>query len=295
MPTVALATCAEFPLLDDEDRLLLPALAALGIDAVPAVWTDETIDWAGFDAVVLRETWDYSQDRPAFLAWVHRTADVTRVLNPANVVEWNTDKRYLRDLVAAGLPIVPTVFLEPGDDPESWDVPAGYTDMVVKPAVSAGSRDTIRHHAEQSLATAHAHTRASARRRSHRDGAAVPRGRRHRSARPPCCSSGASSRTRSARARCCSVTSRASASRACSCRSRSTRASPRRPSSTLPGGSCSTSRAASTEVLYARVDLIPGPGGEPLLLELELTEPSLFLSHSAGAPERMAAAIAARL
>ncbi len=159
MPTVALATCAEFPLLDDEDRLLLPALAALGIDAVPAVWNDATIDWSAFDAVVLRETWDYSL-RPARVPGLgapHRGRDA--LLNPADVVEWNTDKRYLRDLVAAGVPIVPTVFLEPGDDPESWDVPAGYTDMVVKPAVSAGSRDTIRHHAEQSLAAAHAHTR----------------------------------------------------------------------------------------------------------------------------------------
>ena len=120
MPSVALATCREFPLLDDEDRLLLPALAALGIDAMPAVWTDDTVDWASFDAVVLRETWDYSGDRPAFLAWVHRVAAVSQLLNPASVVEWNTDKRYLRDLASAGVPVVPTVFLEPGDDPTQW-------------------------------------------------------------------------------------------------------------------------------------------------------------------------------
>ena len=85
---------------------------------------------------------------------------MTRVLNPADVVEWNTDKRYLRDLVAAGLPIVPTVFLEPGDDPESWDVPAGYT----RHGRQAGRVGRLaRHHppprrASRSTA-AHAHTR----------------------------------------------------------------------------------------------------------------------------------------
>ena len=294
MPSVALATCAEFPLLDDEDRLLIPALAALGIDAVPAVWTDETVDWSAFDAVVLRETWDYSQDRPAFLAWVHRTAGQARMLNPANVVEWNTDKRYLRDLVAAGLPIVPTVFLEPGDDPESWTVPAGYTDMVVKPAVSAGSRDTIRHHAEQSLAAAHAHTRAL-----------LDAGRTvmvqpyleavdtigetavlflggefsHAIRKGPLLQRDVEGERVEGLFVQEQIDPRDPTPQELDVARRVIRQ--------IPGG--------PGAALYARVDLVPGPDGAPLLLELELTEPSLFLSHSAGAPERMAASIAARL
>lgn len=294
MPTVALATCAEFPLLDDEDRLLLPALAALGIDAVPAVWNDDSIDWSAFDAVVLRETWDYSQDRPAFLAWVHRTAAVTLMLNPANVVEWNTDKRYLRDLVAAGLPIVPTVFLEPGDDPESWSVPTGYTDMVVKPAVSAGSRDTIRHHAEESLAGAHAHTRSL-----------LDAGRTVM-VQPYLDAVDTIGETAvlflggefSHAIRKGPLLQRDVEGERVEGLFVQEQIDPREPTPAeldvarrivqhIPGG--------FDEVLYARVDLIPGPDGEPLLLELELTEPSLFLSHSRGAPQRMAAAIAARL
>jgi glutathione synthase/RimK-type ligase-like ATP-grasp enzyme len=294
VPTVALATCTEFPLLDDEDRLLLPALAALGIEAVPAVWTDDAIGWAAFDAVVLRETWDYSLDRRAFLAWVHRTAGATRMLNPADVVEWNTDKRYLRDLAAAGLPIVPTVFLEPGDDPESWDVPAGYADIVVKPAVSAGSRDTVRHHAEQSIAAAHDHTRVL-----------LDAGRTVM-VQPYLDAVDTIGETAvlflggefSHAIRKGPLLQRDVEGERVGGLFVQEQIDPREPTPAeldaahrivqhIPGG--------FDQVLYARVDLIPGPDGEPLLLELELAEPSLFLSHSAGAPERMATAIAARL
>jgi glutathione synthase/RimK-type ligase-like ATP-grasp enzyme len=294
VPSVALATCREFPLLDDEDRLLIPALAALGVDAMPAVWNDHKIDWRAFDAVVLRETWDYSEDRPAFLEWVHRAAGETRLLNPAHVVEWNTDKRYLRDLAAAGLPIVPTVFLEPGDDAEAWDVPPGYTDMVVKPAVSSGSRDTIRHHAEESIAGAHAHTRALL-----ESGRAVM-------VQPYLDAVDTIGETAvlfiggeySHAIRKGPLLQRDTEGERVEGLFVQEQIDPREPTPAeldaarrivqhIPGG--------FAQVLYARVDLIPGPDQEPLLLELELAEPSLFLSHSAGAPERMAAAIAARL
>lgn len=290
MPSVALATCREFPDLDDEDRLLIPALAQLGITGVPAVWTDGTIDWSAFDAVVLRETWDYSDDRPAFLSWLRRAGGVTRLQNPASVVEWNTDKRYLAELGAAGLPIVPTVFVEPGDDPSGWRPAQGYDDFVVKPAVSCGSRDTMRYSASAPLAAAMDHVLRLVQagrtvmiqpyleavdtigetavlfidgQFSHaiRKGPLLVRGiegdrveglfvQEQIDAREP---------------------------------SADELAVARRIVAAIPGG--------FDQVLYARVDLIPGPDGKPQLLELELTEPSLFLSHSEGAAARMAAAI----
>ena len=294
MPTVALATCREFPQLDDDDRLLPPALAELGITAIPAVWTDDSIDWSSFDAVIVRETWDYSQDRPAFLAWIHRVAESTLLLNPAAVIEWNTDKRYLRDLAEAGLSVVPTVFLEPGDEAEGWQPFEGYADFVVKPAVSAGSRDTMRYSADAPLDVARRHVQSllDAQRTvmiqpyleavdtvgetavlfvggeySHaiRKGPLLMRdveGERVEGLfvqeqidpREP------------------TVDELAVA---------------RRIVEQIPGGIDS--------VLFARVDLIPGPDGTPQLLELELTEPSLFLLHSEQAPARLAAAIAARV
>ncbi len=153
---VALATCAAFADLDADDRLLLEPLRARGIEPTAAVWDDGSIDWAAFDAVIIRSTWDYAERRDEFLAWVARASAATLVLNPLPVVRWSTDKHYLNDLAAAGVPVVPTVFVEPGD--QTWRFPADYAEFVVKPAISAGSRDTMRY-THASHETAHAHVK----------------------------------------------------------------------------------------------------------------------------------------
>ena len=134
---IALATCA--PLADGvpDDRLLLDALRERGADARFAVWSDAAIDWAGYGRVVIRSTWDYTRRRDEFLAWADAVGD--RLRNPPAVVRWNSDKRYLGDLVAAGVPVVPTTFAGP-DDPE----PPLDGEVVVKPTISAGARDTGR-------------------------------------------------------------------------------------------------------------------------------------------------------
>ena len=132
---VALATCAEIPDGDEDFPALIQALAALGVDAAPAVW-DAALDWDAFDLVVLRSAWDYAERRDAFLAWARA---LPYVLNSVSVLEWNTDKeRYLTDLAAAGVPIVPTRFVAPGDGP--GELPA--EPFVVKPAISAGGRSS---------------------------------------------------------------------------------------------------------------------------------------------------------
>ena len=95
------------------------------------------MDWPAFDLVVLRSTWDYAERRDDFLAWAR---SLPHVLNPVPVLEWNTDKqRYLADLAAAGVPIVPTRFVEPGQALEPPTEP-----FVVKPAISAGGRSSAR-------------------------------------------------------------------------------------------------------------------------------------------------------
>src|SRR5688572_12811748 len=101
---VALVTCAELPDLDPDDRLLLAPLADRGLRTDVAVWDDPDVDWAGYGVVVLRSPWDYVERRDAFVTWAAR---VPRLFNPADVVAWNTDKRYLAELAGAGLPVVP--------------------------------------------------------------------------------------------------------------------------------------------------------------------------------------------
>jgi hypothetical protein len=132
MPCVLLATCAALPDGDEDGEVLLRALAERGVDARWSVWSDPGVDWAA-GLVVLRSTWDYTHDRDAFLAWVTR---LPRVANGPDVVGWNTDKVYLRDLAAAGVPTVATTFAEPGEAARF----SSDAEFVVKPSVGAGSR-----------------------------------------------------------------------------------------------------------------------------------------------------------
>ena len=134
---VALATCREIPELEPDDRLLLPALADRGIEPVPAVWDDAAVSWSAFDLVVVRSTWDYAERRDEFLDWAR---SLPRVLNEVPLLEWNTDKeRYLSDLDAAGVRIVQTQFVAPG---APFEPPTAA--FVVKPSVSAGGRSSAR-------------------------------------------------------------------------------------------------------------------------------------------------------
>lgn len=129
--SIALVTCAQFA--EGEDAQLLgPALGARGIRSSWQVWDDPAVDWSAFDLAVLRSTWDYPSGRSGFLAWAR---SIPRLANAADVVAWNSDKRYLRDVAAGGIPVVPTEWSDPG---EPVDLPAG--DFVVKPSVGAGSR-----------------------------------------------------------------------------------------------------------------------------------------------------------
>ena len=92
------------------------------------MWDDDGVDWAHFDLVVVRSTWDYPSRRDAFLSWAE---SLPRVLNAPAVLRWNTDKRYLATLRIA---TVPTTFLEPEEDFVAPDTP-----FVAKPSVGAGS------------------------------------------------------------------------------------------------------------------------------------------------------------
>ncbi|MFC1420723.1 ATP-grasp domain-containing protein [Streptacidiphilus cavernicola] len=152
MGRVVLATSAVGLERDVDLPPVLDALGALGVSAEAVRWDDEGYDWAACDSVVIRSTWDYAERLDEYLGWVDHVAAVARLHNPAEVVRWNSDKRYLRDLAAQGLPIVPTVFLAPGDPVEL----PGHEQFVVKPSVSAGAHDTARYTADQgALAEAH--------------------------------------------------------------------------------------------------------------------------------------------
>lgn len=97
-PRIALVTYAQLPDLDADDAPLLDALTETGAHAQAVVWDDGDVDWASFDLVVVRNTWDYMDRLEEFLAWAERVSQVSTLANPVEVLRWNTDKAYLRDL-----------------------------------------------------------------------------------------------------------------------------------------------------------------------------------------------------
>jgi glutathione synthase/RimK-type ligase-like ATP-grasp enzyme len=271
---IALATCSYFPNGDADDAPLAAALP----EARWAVWDDPGVDWAAFDLVVIRSTWDYQERRDEYLAWVR---SVRRILNPPEVIEWNTDKRYLGELPRA----VPTAFLAPGD---SFAAFGG--EYVVKPTVSAGSRHTARFgpgdeaRAAALVAEIHAGGRTAMVQPYveavdelgetallYFDGAYSHAIRKGPILRPGV-----------------APTSDVFA-----------------PEEIEPREPPADERALADEVVafvrerfgdlaYTRVDIVRGDDG-PHVLELELTEPSLFFLQGDGAADRFAAAIRSRV
>src|SRR5215469_9490384 len=134
----------------DEDLApLLAALTEAGVEGAVADWDDPGVDWTEYRLALLRSTWDYAERLTEFLAWADRTATLTTLINPPAVIRWNTDKHYLAELARAGVPTVPTRFVEPGERAaEGLDrflAEEDAAEWVVKPAVGAGSRDAARY------------------------------------------------------------------------------------------------------------------------------------------------------
>jgi glutathione synthase/RimK-type ligase-like ATP-grasp enzyme len=142
---VALITCSDRPDLSQSDALLQKALVARGIDARPLVWNDPAVDWSCPLVSVIRSTWDYHLQRPAFLRWAQYVSQVQTLWNPFPILHWNTHKSYLYDLEKHGVRIIPTRCFEQGSSAnlEQLMQEQGWSEVVIKPAVSADSYGTI--------------------------------------------------------------------------------------------------------------------------------------------------------
>jgi glutathione synthase/RimK-type ligase-like ATP-grasp enzyme len=157
-PRLAVAACARFPELHDDWPLLRSALTETGVDATTAVWNDPAVDWAAFDLVLASGAWDNIHHVDEFLGWADGVAaSGVPVRNSPATLRWNIDKHYLRDLEQAGVPTVPTLWMEPGDSIDTLDLPEG--ELVVKPSVSGGGYRTARYEPHEHPA-ALAHVRA---------------------------------------------------------------------------------------------------------------------------------------
>lgn len=293
MTTVALVSAAAARALDEDLPPLVAAFEAAGVGCEIADWDDAALDWGRFDAALLRSAWDYTERLSEFLAWVERTASLTMLLNPPSVVRWNADKHYLAELARLELPIVPSRFCEPDEDAagvlEAFLRAQPAAELVVKPAVGAGARATRRHaRSAPAQILAHMQQLLGARRSVllqpylpsvDGDGETaliyIEGKFSHAIRKGPLLPAGAAATTRlfapeEISVRVPGADEQEVAERLLAC---------------LPFG----------PLLYARVDLIRGARGEPRLLELELTEPSLFFAHGPEAAARLVRATLKRL
>jgi hypothetical protein len=281
---IAFATCAAHAEGRPDDRRVAEI-----VGAEFRVWDDPAVDWSAYDRVVIRSVWDYSHRVDEFLEWC-RSVGPARLRNVPELVAFNVDKRYLGVL---SVPTVPTTFLEPGEQMALYD-----HEIVIKPNVSAGARDTGRFQPDAApdaralVATIHASGRAALIQpyltgvdeqgetsvvffgavRSH-----VLR------KRPVLRTAGVAPLASEAHAPAAVMLEKDLVS-----------------AGTATDVELALADTVHTEItdrfgtpLYARVDMIPGPEGEPVLIELEVIEPNLHMDLVPGSGERLAAAILA--
>jgi hypothetical protein len=251
---------------DERDRVL-DAWRAVGIDGRAEVWNDPAADWGAYDAVVVRSTWDYLDRRADFLDWARRVERDTKLLNPATVLESNTDKTYLRDL---GVPIVPTHW--------SAERLPYWKEYVVKPAISAGARDTIRT-TDRAEAEAHA--------------AALTAGGRVPMVQPYLDMVEAEGETSLLyfNRRFSHAVRRTPMLTPEKTGADQVRAQLRTPAPDQVELAEKVLAAIPQALLYARIDLVRLSDGSPAVIELELTEPYLYLRYEPGATARFATAL----
>ncbi len=141
---IAYVSCKNLPEPDIDENPLVEGLKAAGHDACVAGWDDDSVDWSRFDAILIRATWNYAWHLDAFRAWIARVHEQTTLINPIKTLEWNLHKGYLKELQAAGIPIIPTAFFDQGDSASIMELceARGWSRIVIKPTVSAGSFGT---------------------------------------------------------------------------------------------------------------------------------------------------------
>lgn len=283
-PRIAIATCAGYAELKADDHLLLQALGERSCEVRPIVWDEEKVDWSDFDLCLVRSTWDYHEKHREFLAWTQQVEAAAALRNPAELIAWNSEKTYLRQLAEGGVQTVPTMWVdrEDGADLEEILAGEGWDEAVVKPAIDLGARNLHRVRAGEDSAALRLALRQS-----------------NEAMVQPFLASLETEGELSL----------------IYVEGEFTHAVRKRPAAGdfrvqgIWGGTASAEQPGSRELeigaevmarlesppLYARVDLVRDLVGEPCLIELELIEPNLYLCEHPPAVEALADAALLRI
>jgi len=274
-----IATCRPLPEPDVDEELLLNALSAAGIDATMVAWHDSAA-WENPAPTLIRSTWDYIHRPRSFAEWIVRVSAMAPLWNPASIIFENLHKRYLLELAARGVPVTPTTLLEQGSEVNLATLCAarGWNDIVIKPAVGAGSFETHRFRGSSPEA-------AETLRRllDERDVLVQPflRAVEGHGERALVWIDGEFTHAVRKSPRFAGNDEQVS------------EAVPISTAERLVGEAALA--LISHDLLYARVDVAPGDDGTPVVMELELVEPSLFLKQHPPALQRLVQGIARRL
>jgi glutathione synthase/RimK-type ligase-like ATP-grasp enzyme len=276
---VAFAASRDLLDLDAGWPLLRDAVAAVGLEPAVAVWEDANVDWGAFDLVVAMYTWGYVIRRAAFLQWARQVSRRARLVNAEPVLTWNSDKTYLADLAAAGIPTVPTTWVPPG---ATWQPPG--RDYVVKPTVASGGIEAARYVA-QGVDVAARHVE-----RLHRDGQTAM----VQPYLPTVDGEGETAlvffgdRFSHAVAKQGLLEADVGPIFGLWERQVISPRTPRAEQHALAERALRVVHERFGRTAYARVDLVDGADGTPMVIELELIEPTLFLDLAPGAAGRLA-------
>jgi O-ureido-D-serine cyclo-ligase len=274
---IAFVTQASHPEMEEDDRPLAAALARRGALVLSVSWDDPEIAWEKVDLTLLRSTWDYYRHFDEFMGWLGRVEGVTSIVNPPDVIRWNASKRHLTELAAKGVPAVPTAFVARGEVArlELLCAERGWGTVVLKPAVSADSWETIRV-APESYAEGQAYLE---RHRPERDILIQPFVKDVDEGGEQCLIFFGGRYSHAV-----TKNSAFKGGRHAGPEGRPVEARP----DAIDMARDVLVRAGVPDLPYARVDIARDDGGEPMLLELELFEPTLFFLEKPGSEERLA-------
>lgn len=280
-PKIVVVNSLAFAEHDPEAPLVVQALGESGVHAELQPW-DADVSWGGYDLVVVRSPWDYFTRLDEFLTWVEQVAAQTRIVNPAGVIRWNSHKGYLAEMATQGVPVLPTLMLERGSSGAAERLAAcGWSDVVAKPAVDGGARETLRTDPCSAEAAAHVERLVA-------DGDVV--------VQPfaPQIEAGETSLLFFGGELSHAVRKVPAAG---DYRVQAHHGGTEHPHEPTPAELETARRAmacAPDRLTYARVDLVDVEG-VPTLMELEVIEPDLFLRLDEGALDRFTAAVLAEL
>ena len=156
MTDVTLVTCRAYyepdkitPYIQNillEQELLKSSLEAQGLKVNVTFWDNPSYEWQKTKSVLFRTVWDYFERFDEFWEWLEQVKTKTKLINSYELIKWNIDKHYLKDLKNNDIQVVPTYFADRGNNISLQEIANSkdWKHIVIKPAISASAFNTYK-------------------------------------------------------------------------------------------------------------------------------------------------------